>query len=96
MSVAHWIARPAATDPAKCVLSASLRIEISRIALRSEARPGAGIPCIYEAFLDLTLSTPDHPDQSRQGGGHWFEPSIAHHRISRHSVRTGLAALEAR
>jgi hypothetical protein len=31
-----------------CVLSASLRIEISRLTLQSQARPTLGIPCIYE------------------------------------------------
>jgi hypothetical protein len=40
-----------------CVLSASLRIEISRIDLRSQVRPSPGIACIYGLFLTCPVKS---------------------------------------
>jgi hypothetical protein len=45
----------------------------------------------YTRFSGPALPRSDHAFSSRQGGGHWFEPSIA--RSSSYGVRSGICVL---
>src|ERR1035437_10106306 len=78
-SAARWIAQPGADAPT-CVLSASLRLEMNRIALQPQVRASLGTSCIYGlfGFSWPILSSLDRAFPPRQGGGRWFEPSIVH------------------
>ena len=66
-SAARWIAQPGADAPT-CVLGASLRLEMSRIALQPQVRASLGISCIYGLFGRRSVLRPRGAAGQRRAG----------------------------